>query len=380
LSEAVRRIVYVTGTRADFGLMRATLLAIDADPALSVLVLATGMHFSAAHGDTIREVEAAGLPIVGRVPVPVAPATGATMARGIGAMVTAFTDALQAASPDIVLLLGDRGEMLAGAIAALHLNIVVAHVHGGERSGTVDEPVRHAISKLSHLHLTATEEARARLVAMGEAPANIRVTGAPGVDGLTDGAPFNRAATMTGHGLDPAQPVGLVVYHPVLQVADRAGEEAAVVVDAVLECGMQALVLMPNADAGSDAVRAALETRRDRAGVALLTHLPRPDFIAAMATADVMVGNSSAGIIEAASFGTPVINIGSRQRLRERNANVIDVEAEPAAVRAAIGASLSAGRHPVANVYGDGHAAARIVAALRDAPIGQEMMMKTNAY
>ena len=375
-----RRIVYVTGTRADFGLMRATLLALNADPALSVSVVATGMHFSTAHGETIREVEASGLPILARVPVPVMPATGATMARGIGVMVTAFTDALEVERPDIVLLLGDRGEMLAGAIAALHLNIAVAHIHGGERSGTVDEPVRHAISKLSHLHLTATADARARLIKMGENAADVHVTGAPGLDGLTDGPPAARNEVMAAYGLDPAQSVALMVYHPVLQVADKAGAEAAMVLDAVIASGAQALVLMPNADAGSDAVRAALEARRDRQGVKLLTHLERPAFIAAMATADVMVGNSSAGIIEAASFGTPVVNIGSRQRLRERNANVVDVDAEPDAILKAIADGLGESRRTAANVYGDGHAAERIVAVLKNTQLGPEIMMKTNAF
>lgn len=375
-----RRIVYVTGTRADFGLMRGALLALNADPALSVSVLATGMHFSAAHGETIREVEASGLPVLARVPVPVTPATGATMARGIGVMVGAFTDALESDRPDIVLLLGDRGEMLGGAIAALHLNIAVAHIHGGERSGTVDEPVRHAISKLSHLHLTATADARTRLIKMGENPAYVHCTGAPGLDGVADGQRVGRNEVMAAHGLDPAQPVALMVYHPVLQVADQAGAEATMVLDAVIASGAQALVLMPNADAGSDAVRAALEARSEDAGVRLLTHLERPAFIAAMATVDVMVGNSSAGIIEAASFGTPVVNIGSRQRLRERNRNVTDVDADPALLRSAIAGALGNGTYDIANVYGDGHANERIVEILREAPLGPEIMMKTNAY
>ena len=375
-----RRIVFVTGTRADFGLMRAPLDKICADPELALSILATGMHFSAAHGATIAEVEGSGIPIRARVPVEMAPATGATMARGIGAMVSAFTDALEDDRPDIVLLLGDRGEMLAGAIAALHLNIAVAHIHGGERSGTVDEPVRHAISKLSHIHITATAEARDRLIGMGERAEAVHVTGAPGLDAMAETPARDRAAVMRGHGLDTARRFALVIYHPVLQTATEAGREAAIVLDAVLASGCQALVLMPNADAGSDAVRSALEERRSNADVTLVTHLPRVDFIAAMAVADVMVGNSSAGIIEAASFGTPVVNIGSRQSLRARNANVIDVDVEDSAIAHGIARAIGHGRFPACNIYGDGHASARIVNVLKGVVLGPELMMKTNAY
>lgn len=371
-----RRIAYVSGTRADFGLMARTLAAIDATADLDLSVVVTGMHLSAAHGDTVREIEAAGLRIAARVPVALAPANGATMARGIGAMIPAFVDAFEAERPDIVLLLGDRGEMLAGAIAALHLNVAVAHIHGGERSGTVDEPVRHAISKLAHIHMTATVAARDRLIAMGEDGAHIHVTGAPGLDGLSDMPLPAREVVLQGHGLDPERPFALMVFHPVLQEAAQAHADTEALLAALEGCAV--LALMPNADAGSDGVRAALEAARERNGLALVTHLARPDFIAAMARADVMVGNSSAGIIEAASFGTPVVNVGRRQQLRERNANVRDVPV--GGVAAAIAAALTGGRFEAANIYGDGQAARRIVSVLRDTVLDAHLMNKVNSY
>lgn len=374
-----RRVVYISGTRADFGLMRRTLTAIQAEPDLSLSVLVTGMHLSVAHGDTVREIEASGLPIVASVPVPTAPANGATMARGISTMIAAFTDVLEAQRPDLVLLLGDRGEMLAGAVAALHLNIAVAHIHGGERSGTVDEPIRHAVSKLSHLHLTATVEARDRLIRMGEHATNIHVTGAPGLDGLTETDRRSRSEVATRHGFNPDRPIALMVYHPILQEAATAGDQADTIMDAALATGVQILLLMPNADAGSDDVRARLEARRGCADVALVTHLCRDDFLDAMARADVLVGNSSAGIIEAASFGTPVVNIGTRQNLRERNANVVDVPVEARAIGAAITAAIAGGRSLPTNIYGDGQAARRIVTVLRDTPLDARLMAKANA-
>lgn len=372
----MRRVAYVSGTRADFGLMARTLARIDASNDLDLSIVVTGMHLSRDHGETVREIEAAGLRIAARLPVTLSPADGATMARGIGAMIAGFVDCFIREQPDIVLLLGDRGEMLAAAIAALHLNIAVAHVHGGERSGTVDEPVRHATSKLSHIHLTATDSARARLIAMGENAAHIYVTGAPGLDGLGDGIQPQRETVMRAHGLDPHMPFALMVFHPVLQEAGQARQDTEALLDALTTCAT--LALMPNSDAGSDGVRAALEGSRERAGLALVTHLPRCDFVAAMACADVMVGNSSAGIIEAASFGTPVVNIGRRQQLRERNTNVRDTDVGGTA--AAIGAALAGGRFAAGNIYGDGQAAERIVTVLRETAIDADLMNKVNTY
>jgi len=375
-----RRICYITGTRADFGLMRLTLEALAAHPSLALELVMTGMHLDSAHGDTKQEVRATGLHVAAEVPVPLHPATGATMARNLGRMVQAFVDHLEHDPPQLVLLLGDRGEMLAGAIAAIHLNVPVAHIHGGERSGTVDEPVRHAISKLSHLHFVATEGARQRLVRMGERPEHVWVSGAPGLDGLEDAPRADRSVLCAGLGLRADRPVALMVCHPVLQEAEQAGAAAWIVMDALLARGLQVVALMPNSDAGSDAIRDALRVHSGHEGVRLLAHLPRADFIGWMACCDVMVGNSSAGIIEAASFGTPVVNVGSRQNLRERNANTLEAAAEPAAVGAALDAALRGGRQPARNVYGDGRAAVRIVEVLASHSLDPSLMAKVNAY
>lgn len=376
----MRRICYITGTRADFGLMQATLEAIHADPGLSLCILATGMHLDPAYGLTIEEIRATGLPIAGEAPVSLTPATGATMARGIGVMLNGFVDHLERERPDLVLLLGDRGEMLAGALAAIHLNIPVAHIHGGERSGTVDEPIRHAVSKLSHLHLTTTAAARERLIRMGEREDRVFVCGAPGIDRLAETPRPSREAICADYGFDPAAPLALLAMHPVLQDADRAGDDAALLTERLLNAGLQVVAVMPNSDAGSDSIRAAMAKARDRRGLVIKTHLPRDHFVACMAAADVFAGNSSSGIIEAGTFGTPVINVGSRQRLRERNANVIDIDCTSEAIDDAVAAALAHGRFPAVNIYGDGRAAERIVSVLRDTPLDAELMRKINVY
>jgi GDP/UDP-N,N'-diacetylbacillosamine 2-epimerase (hydrolysing) len=376
----MRRICYISGTRADFGLMRSTLQTIRDHPALSLEVIATGMHLSPLYGETVREIEAAELEVSARVPVPLEPATGATMARNIGLMTGAFVDAMEARRPDVVLLLGDRGEMLAGAMAGIHLGIPVAHVHGGERGGAHDEPVRHAISKLGHIHFTATEESRDRLIRMGELSEHIYVSGAPGLDGLTDGVALDRTAVMSRFGLDLDKPFALMIYHPVLQEAGSAELDTAAQITALSRAGLQILALKPNSDGGSDGVRAALEAASGTHDLHVFTHLGREDYLSAMATADLMIGNSSSGIIEAASFGTPVVNVGWRQHLRERNANTVNTNADPAALDAAIRGQLRHVRYPALNVYGDGQAGRRIADVLAAKPIDSALIHKVNGY
>ncbi len=374
-----RRICYITGTRADFGLMQATLESIHRAPGLSLSLIVTGMHLSPEYGNTVADIEAAGLPIQARIPV-IGQPDGAGMARNIATMLAGFVEALEASRPDLVLLLGDRGEMLAGALAAVHLNIPVAHIHGGERSGTIDEPVRHAISKLAHFHFTATPQARERLVRMGEQAEHVWVTGAPGLDGLENLACAGRTQLLQEAGLDPQRKVALLVYHPVVQEAADAGDGMRAILDALLQMDVQIMALMPNSDAGSHAIRATLTQQAANPEIKVATHLHRSLFVSWMAAADLMIGNSSAGIIEAATFGTPVVNIGSRQNLRERNANIIDTVTAPDAIVQAIRQALAQGRYAPGNIYGDGQAAQRIVGLLESIPLNTYILAKFNAY
>ncbi len=379
----MRRIAYLTGTRADFGLMLSTLRRLQATPGVEVRVFVTGMHLSAAYGDTVREVEASGLPIAASVPISIDERTPEAMANAIGQAVQGLTQALSVHRPDLLIVLGDRGEMLAGAIAALHLGIPIAHLHGGERSGTVDEPIRHAITKLSHVHLVASEESRDRVVRMGESPEQVHVVGAPSLDDIVGRAPVAREALMQRLGLPADARYALVLFHPVVQEAQQAGEQtralAQALRDEVLSQGLHAVWLAPNADAGSAAI--VEEMRRASADrLRCITHLPREDYLDALAGAEALLGNSSSGIIEAASFGTPVVNVGSRQRLRQRNANTLDCEADARAIGAALRQALQHGRYARDNVYGDGHAGERIAKVLATHPLPRSLLDKTNAY
>jgi GDP/UDP-N,N'-diacetylbacillosamine 2-epimerase (hydrolysing) len=375
-----RKVCYVTGTRADFGLMRSTLTALRDSEAIELSIVVTGMHLSDKYGRTVDDIKAADLPINATVELDFESATGAEMARNLGTMVAGFVDAFLTLAPDLVLVLGDRGEMLAAALSAVHLNIPVAHIHGGERSGTIDESIRHAISKLSHFHFVSTAESRDRLVRMGEQAASVYLTGAPGLDGIDALALRSREELLRNAGLDHTRPVALMVYHPVVQEAATGAAGASEIINILLARGIQLVALKPNSDAGSEQIRAVLEARTAHSDVLIATHFPRERFVSWMAAADLMIGNSSAGIIEAASFGTPVINIGSRQNLRERNANVIDVTVDLVDIERAIELALEHGRYDRRNVYGDGCTVDRIVQLIESLSLDPSVMMKSNAY
>lgn len=380
MSDRPRRIVYLSGTRADFGLMLDSLLRIARTPVLSLQVLVTGMHLSADHGRTIDEIRASGLPVLAEIPLDMATRSGRSMSLGIADCLRGVTEALAQDPPDVLLLLGDRGEMLAGAIAALHLGIACVHLHGGERSGTVDEPVRHAISKLATHHFVATPGSRDRLVAMGEAVDRIHVTGAPGLDGLIKLGQMPRERCLADLGLPAEGRFLLVLFHPVVQQAGDAYRQTLALAQGVAAMGLPVVWLEPNADAGAHDVLQALNEVQLPAGSRRITHLPRPLFAAALHHCAVLAGNSSSGIIEAASFGTRVLNIGDRQRLRERAGNVRDVPPEAGQVATALREMLEQGPGVWDNPYGDGWASERIAAGLASLPLDPSWLEKTNRY
>lgn len=376
----MRKILYFSGTRADFGLMRKTLCTVRDDPGLRLGIVVTGMHLSEKYGQTERDIAAAGLAIEGRIPVDLTETTGAIMATNLGRMLMGFTEHCARDRPDIVLLLGDRGEMLAGALAALHLGIPVMHIHGGDLSGTIDEPMRHATSKLSHYHCVTTPAARERLIRMGELPDRVFVTGAPGVEDIVDLAVHRRPALCAELGLDPARPTAMFVLHPVVQEAESSGAVAGALLDLLIERDLQIVAVRANSDAGGDAISAELDARLDYPALKVVAHFDRARFVSWMAAADLMIGNTSAGIIEAASFGTPVINVGSRQNLRERNANVIDVGLDAGVLVDAIDRSLAQGRYPAENLYHQPDTAQKIARLLNSVSLDRSILNKINSY
>jgi GDP/UDP-N,N'-diacetylbacillosamine 2-epimerase (hydrolysing) len=288
------------------------------------------------------------------------------MARAVSVELAGLTDLWSDDRPDLVLVLGDRGEMVAGALAGVMLNIPVAHIHGGERSGTIDESFRHAISKLSHFHFPATQASADRLIAMGEDPARIHVIGAPGLVGVPGEVESIPTAEelRRAHDLPADRLVALTVFHPVVQEQEDAAAQVSAVIAGARSAGLSQILFRPNSDAGGSAVDAVIDSAAEASDVAVATHVSRPEYLAILASVDLLLGNSSSGIIESASFGVPCVNVGSRQHGRERNANTVDVpQINEDAVRDGIRKALALSPDN-SNVYGDGTADQRLLQAL----------------
>ncbi|MBD1203906.1 MAG: UDP-N-acetylglucosamine 2-epimerase (hydrolyzing) [Rhodobacteraceae bacterium] len=374
-------IHYVSGSRADFGLMQKTLTGLSALPGLRLSVVVTGQHLLAEYGNTIQDIVASCLPIAARIPVSLSGSSGAEMGRALATELLGFLDIWKTDRPDLVMVLGDRGEMLAATLAAVHLGIHVAHLHGGELSGTLDESFRHAISKLAHFHLVATADSAERLRRMGESSERIWVVGAPGLVGLTDGG--GRREGWLARNL----PLGtgrthrvLVVFHPVVQEATSAADQISSLLQTLRSEGCAALVMRPNSDAGGAAINRHLDALQAKDWLRIVDHLDRDTYLAALAQADAIIGNSSSGIIESATLGTPCLNLGSRQNGRLRNSNVVDCLdfAEPA-IRRALRQTLAL-QGPFENLYGDGRTTDRLAALLPSLPLDVAILAKGNAY
>lgn len=361
--------------------MARTLVGLSAHPRIDLAVVVTGQHLSERHGSTQRDIVASGLPIVGEIPVTLTGADGAQMARALATELKGFVDIWSRDRPDLVLVLGDRGEMLAATIAAVHLGIHVAHLHGGELSGTLDESFRHAISKLAHFHLPATQDSAERLLRMGERRDRIWVVGAPGLVGLTDGIRRTPGWMASRFDLPPrARHCVLMVLHPVVQEAGAAAVQVRMVLNVLKAEGCSGVVMRPNSDAGGAAIDEELDAAAQEAWFRIVDHLDRDSYLEALGQADAIVGNSSSGIIESASFGTPCLNIGSRQNGRLRNPNVVDCpEFEPSSLTMALHRTLRLAG-PFENLYGDGKTTERLCELLPSLPLVDAILAKANAY
>jgi UDP-hydrolysing UDP-N-acetyl-D-glucosamine 2-epimerase len=307
------------------------------------------------------------------------------MVKSFGNFVVGLTDALEKSNPDILLLLGDRWETMAGAIVGAYTNRLVAHVAGGELSGSIDEPNRHVITRFAHLHFVATREYAARLVRMGEEKNRIYVVGAPGLDDIAEGNFSKPRKVERRFGLDLNRPLLLVVQHPVVAEYENAEQQMEKTLKAVAEFKLQTIVIYPNADAGGRRmIRVINEYQKKLPSIHSYANLSREDYLGIMAVSSVMIGNSSSGLVEAPSFRLPAINIGTRQSGRIRAKNVIDVGYSVPEIVAAIKRALS--REFVAeiqdckNPFGDGKTGAKIARILGKRKIDSAILQKRLAY
>lgn len=376
----MRKIFYMTGTRADYGLIRKTLLDLNKRSDVDLSIIVTGMHLCKEFGQTVHEIEKDCLNIGKIISYSVFPQTGATMALGISKIIAQCVYYFSESQPDVLLVLGDRGEMLAATIAAIHMGIPVVHIHGGERSGTIDESIRHAISKLAHYHFTTTKQSKKRLVKMGEKAENIFIVGAPGLDGIKVDLKFTRQDVGTKMGMDTNKKWIIFLMHPVVQDLHDRFLETKEILEKCLNTGSQVIALMPNSDAGGHEIRRGIESYKNNKNIKIVTHVERDMFLSLLACCDLLIGNSSSGIIEAASFGIPVINIGKRQNLRERNENVVDVDNNAVELEEIVKAQLSHGKYKVKNIYAQKDTRKKIINLLTNLDFDKTILNKFNAY
>jgi UDP-hydrolysing UDP-N-acetyl-D-glucosamine 2-epimerase len=372
-----RRLTYLTGTRADFGVMAPILREIAASPSLELDLLVTGMHLSERFGATVREVEASALPISARIPVAIDQDSGLAMGLSAAEVLAATSRFLADNRREAFIVLGDRWEMLAAAQAALYAGLPVVHLCGGERSGSIDESLRHAISKLAHVHLVAAEDGERRLLGMGEEPWRIHRIGAPGLPGLEARAAQTDLATLAQrYDFDATRPYALLLFHPVVQDARMAGTQWRALFDALAPTGLQVVSLLPNADTGTDLIRAEIASAAANGRVVAVEHMPRDDYVSALSHAEFLIGNSSSGIVEAATLGTAVVNVGDRQAGRMRSANVFDADFEPVSLAAAIAAAREFDASGLVNVYGEAHADRRTREVLESLDFADPALLK----
>ena len=371
---ARRRIGVVTTSRADYSHLYWPLRELAANPGVDLGVFALGPHLSPEFGSTLNEIERDGFPIKARIECLLSSDTDTGMAKTIGIAILTLADALTSWRPDLLLLIADRYEMLAPACTALALRIPMAHIEGGEVSqGAIDDHVRNALTKLAHIHFTSTDTTRRRVIAMGEEPWRVHRAGAPSLDHLRRSTLLSRTALEARLGVSLIAPAILAAWHPVTILRDT-NTEADALFAALAQAPGQLLLVYPNADAGSHAlIERTQALAATRPQTYLFVNLDAVTYWSLLGQVDAIVGNSSSGIMEAASFALPAVNIGMRQQGRERARNILDVPADTGAILDAIERALSpafrAGLRGMVNPYGDGTAATTIVEVLATVPL-----------
>jgi UDP-N-acetylglucosamine 2-epimerase (non-hydrolysing)/GDP/UDP-N,N'-diacetylbacillosamine 2-epimerase (hydrolysing) len=379
-----RKIAVITSSRADYGHLYWPLRDLSENPNVDLKLIALGSHLSPEFGNTVQELENDGFAIDSRIECLLSSDSDVGMAKTIGVATLGLADLLGQMRPDVLLLIADRYEMLAPASVALALRIPIAHIEGGEVSeGAIDDAVRNALTKLSHIHFTSTLAARNRVIAMGEEEWRVHRAGAPSLDHLRRRTLLTREKVEERLALDLQRPTVLVVNHP-MTIARDTLQEADALFAALENLTDQILFCYPNADAGSRALIDRTKWFIARRGHGkIYTNLDSVTYLSLLRQVDVLVGNSSSGIMESASFALPTVNVGLRQQGRERARNVLDADADGRAILAAVNMARNAqfreSLRGMANPYGEGVASEKIVRVLTTVPLSQELLMKRHS-
>jgi len=370
----MKKICTVIGSRANYSSIKAAMRAIQSHPNLELQVVVAASALLDRYGKVVDLIEADGFKVDERLHILIEGETPATMAKSTGMGLIELPSVFERLQPDIVITVGDRFETMATTLAAAYMNILVAHTMGGEVSGTIDESIRHAVTKFAHIHFPASRDAAARIIKLGEREDMIFRVGCPRIDLVADilaeegnGVDDSMFERGVGDNIDLAQPFVIVSQHPVTTEYGEGERQITATLSAVRNSGLQAVVLWPNADAGSDDIARGMRKWREK-GLADNMHffknLPIATYVKLMKRTACLLGNSSSGIREGAYIGTPTVNIGSRQTARERGGNVIDVPHDEAQISKALAQQVEHGAYPMDDAYGDGQAGNRIATVL----------------
>lgn len=380
-----RKICVITGTRAEYGLLRWIMQGINDDPDLTLQIICTGMHLSPEFGLTYREIEQDGFQIDRKIEMLTSSDTPVGIAKSMGLGLIGFADALNELRPDLIVVLGDRFEIFAAVSAALIARIPVAHLHGGEATeGLIDEAIRHSITKMSHLHFVAAEEYRRRVIQLGEQPKRVFLVGGLGIDNIKRLKLLDRAELEASLDFKLGQKNLLITFHPVTLETATAANQMAELLAALAELkDTQLIFTLPNADTdGRVMIRMVEQFVTQHANARAYTSLGQLRYLSCIAHVDGVVGNSSSGLTEVPSFRRGTINIGDRQLGRLQAASVINCEPSRLAISAALqrlySADFQAGLSLVCNPYGEGGASEKIIAVIKS--IALDDVLKKHFY
>ncbi len=369
-----RRIAVLILSRANYARIKSVLVAINESPSLELALIVGGSAVLEKYGECVEVIRSDGFQISAESSFIVEGDAAIKMAKSVGLGIIELTGIFSVLKPEVVLTVADRFETMATAIAATYMNIPLAHTQGGEVTGSLDESIRHAITKLAHLHFPATRKAAQNIKNLGERDSDIYLTGCPAID-LLIGVDENRLEGIlspnrgVGPTLDHRKPFILVVFHPVTTELCDVSHQTSELLNAVREINMQCIWLWPNIDAGSDRISQVLRKYRENGedkSIHFYKNFSPEDYAVLLKTTSVIVGNSSSAIREGSFLGTPAVNIGNRQTNRERGLNICDVECDKNAILEAIRMQIKAKRYPKDELYGGGDAGVKIAKVLAD--------------
>ncbi len=381
----MRTIAVVTGTRADYGYLKPLMHAIQQEKQLQLLPLITGMHLLPAFGNTYKFVQKE-FPSAQSVPMPLHGDQLKDMVEYLACGISNFASYFEKHHPDLLVVLGDRTESFAAALAAFYLNIPIAHINGGDVSGTtIDESIRHAITKISHIHFVHTKENAQRVERMGEEKKRIHITGALTLDTIMHKKLLSKKDIFTKYQLNPEKTTFLVVQHPLTTLPDKGYQHLKELFLALDTLQEQTILLYPNCDAGGKKFIELIKKYEQKPYLHTFENLPHEEYLSIMKNVDLMIGNSSSGIIEAPSFHLPVINLGTRQQGRNRSVNILEVKPEKNAILNAIDIALHNKGFvkkvkSCKNQFGNGNAAKKIVAILKKVSLDEKLIQKQITY